>query len=606
MAYSHLRRFTLALCGAAVLVAASGSCATADKPGDLTADEPDAMPPPGAGQFSEGGDGKVVVVPGCDVHCSADLHTVLDCDDKLIETCSQTQGCAKGGCVAACESAKANNSNLGCDYYAGAPDIPDEGNTRGACFAAFVANTWSTPITIAVERGGKALDVKTFARIPSGVGQNMSYSALPNGQLPPGQVAILFLASMDGALAQCPPGIAPAVSGAVDAAVHGTAIGQAFHVTTSAPVVAYDIFPYGAASSAFTSASLLLPTSAWGKNYVAVSAYKRAMFVSGGQPTLDIVAAEDGTNVTIRPALAIVAGAGVQAAPIGQPKTYALSKGQVLQFTQNDELTGSPIESNKPIAVFGGSSFLNINVSEHYADTAHQQIPPVSMLGFEYAAVRYRNRRDGVEETPPWRLVGAVDGTVLTYEPSAPSGAPTTLSSGQVAEFTNAGPFVVKSQDASHPFYMAAYMTSGNFQGGYGDPDFVNVVPPRQFLSSYVFFTDGTFPETNLVVVRKKGKTGGFKDVILDCAGPLTGWAPLGNAGELEFTRKDLVRHNFAKQGNCDNGRHEMKSDAPFGVTVWGWGSPESIPVTSNVSYAYPAGMGVEPINTVVVPTGPR
>ena len=51
-----------------------------------------------------------------------------------------------------------------------------------------------------------------------------------------------------------------------------------------------------------------------------------------------------------------------------------------------------------------------------------------------------------------------------------------------------------------------------------GDPEFVNVVPALEFFSSYVFFTDPTYPETNLVVVRSEA-TDVFQDVTLDCAG---------------------------------------------------------------------------------------
>ena len=40
-----------------------------------------------------------------------------------------------------------------------------------------------------------------------------------------------------------------------------------------------------------------------------------------------------------------------------------------------------------------------------------------------------------------------------------------------------------------------------------------------------------------------------------------------------EWARFDLVRHDFQGQQTCDNGRHEMTSAGPFGVTVWGWGS---------------------------------
>jgi hypothetical protein len=60
--------------------------------------------------------------------------------------------------------------------------------------------------------------------------------------------------------------------------------------------------------------------------------------------------------------------------------------------------------------------------------------------------------------------------------------------------------------------------------------------------------------------------------------------------------------------GKCDTGRHEMKSDAPFGLWVWGWGGPWTLGPdgsgvsTQSVSYAYPAGMSVAPINDVVIP----
>src|SRR5262245_17702065 len=43
-----------------------------------------------------GGDGS-----GCDVHCSGDLHQVLDCNDQVVTTCPAGQGCAAGACVMA-------------------------------------------------------------------------------------------------------------------------------------------------------------------------------------------------------------------------------------------------------------------------------------------------------------------------------------------------------------------------------------------------------------------------------------------------------------------------------------------------------------------------
>ena len=176
-------------------------------------------------------------------------------------------------------------------------------------------------------------------------------------------------------------------------------------------------------------------------------------------------------------------------------------------------------------------------------------------------------------------------------------GGPTTLSAGQAVNFNTATPFVVTSQDVLHPFVLFQYMSGSQWSqlsntGGYGDPDFVLDVPPSQFLSDYVFFTDPTYPETNLVVVRPLAGP----DVTLDCAGVLTGWTTVGN---YEWTRADLSTGNFAAVGNCNNGRHEMKSTGPFGLWVWGWGTPVTTTFTANVSYGYPAGMNVQKVNSL-------
>jgi hypothetical protein len=217
-------------------------------------------------------------------------------------------------------------------------------------------------------------------------------------------------------------------------------------------------------------------------------------------------------------------------------------------------------------------------------------------MGSTYVGVMYRARTSQETQTF-YRVVGAVDGTVLTY--SSAVGGPPTLTKGQAVIFETGTPFSVSSQDANHPFMLFTYMTSADYVGtegdGYGDPDFVYDIPPAQFLSSYVFFSDPTYPETNLVLERSKGTDGQFHDVTLDCAGVLTGWEPVG---AFEWTRVDLQK-GFAPVAGCNNGRHQITSAAPFGLQVWGWGTPDT--GTSYVSYGYPAGMNVSFINSVVI-----
>ena len=59
----------------------------------------------------------------------------------------------------------------------------------------------------------------------------------------------------------------------------------------------------------------------------------------------------DGTNVTIKPSVDIVAGTGVAGSPKATPITYPLKKGQVIRFEQATDLLGSIISSNNPIGV---------------------------------------------------------------------------------------------------------------------------------------------------------------------------------------------------------------------------------------------------------------
>jgi hypothetical protein len=555
-----------------------------------------------------------------------------------LEQCEARESGAQ--CVNPCLDSLGNDTSNGCEFYAVEMDVTAE--AEGVCYAVFVVNQWKSgeAAKIEVSLNDKVLPIGQFARIPVGTGTGLTYAPFNEGVgLATNQIAILFLsrdpaAATDPvpddprALADCPAGVVPAVVG--DAALHGTGTAQAFRIRTNVPVVAYQMLPYGGGRARVTGATLLVPTNAWDVNYVVADAYKAPLpsMISDDRagPTTVVVASQDDTTVSINPTADIVPGGGIGASPAGTPATFVLNHGQYLQFTQPSELTGSAVQSDRPVSVIGGATVMDVPLALKRADSAEQMLPPVRALGSEYVAVRYRNR-GATEETPPWRIVGVVDGTQLTYDPAPPPGAPLAIDAEQLFEFNASGPFVVRSQDANHPFYFASYMTAGEpFDGG-GDPDFVNVVPPAQYLPRYTFFTDPTYPETNLVVVRVRDSvTGLMPDVALDCAGLITGWQPVGTLGKYEMTRVDLSTGNFQGVGGCDNGVHTIegtlafRSDggAPptpsFGVTIWGWGNgitwgpDNSVADETNpkftrwVSYGYPAGANFKPLNTAVLP----
>lgn len=591
-----------------------------------------------------------------------DLSHVYSCNRPvtqcgLLEQCESRDAGAE--CINPCVDSLGNNTSNGCDFYAVEMDTTPE--ATGVCYAVFVVNQWKTgeAAKLQVTLGGQPLPpIAQFARIPVGTGTGITYGPFdPNVGLPANQIAILFLSrdpnhtnDTNGApsdpamLANCPPGVTPAV--VRDAAFHGTGKGNAFHIQTNVPIVAYQMLPYGGGQARVTGATLLLPTSAWDTNYVVADAYEASPSLLGDSqelragPTTVIVASQDATSVTIKPTGDIVPGATLPGAAANASITYALNQGEYLQFTQPAELTGSAVQADKPVAVFGGSTLMDIPVTTVRADHGEQMLPPVRALGSEYVAVRYRNR-GSTEEVVPWRVVGAVNGTRLTYDPPQ-VGAPDAIDAQQLVEFEAPGPFVVRSQDASHPFYLASYMTGGcgatdaaacsaaagdGPLKGYGDPEFLNVVPPAQYLPQYTFFTDPTYPETNLVIVRVRDpQTNAMPDVTLDCAGVLGGWQAVGSSGVYEMTRADLSTGDFQGVGRCDNGVHTITATLAVatgnppptplvGVTIWGWGNDVTWPTdnpdnpddetnpkfTRWVSYGYPAGANFKPLNSAVL-----
>jgi IgGFc binding protein len=525
--------------------------------------------------------------PPCGLHCSRDLKQVLDgCEgaETVVEQCNADQGCGDGKCVDACTAAVLTKGSAGCDFWTVPPN--NRVDEHGGCFAAMIANTWDRAVTISKA----TYTVEQVNREPV-------YTLL-EGPLPPGQVAIVFFShddtNYDPRATRCPVTVTPAML--TDPARYGTALSRAFHIKTDAPVSAYSIYPYGGADSMVPSATLLLPVSAWTKNYVAVSPYDFGY--TRRRRSLHIVASEDGTEVSMLPHVQITAGAGVTGATAGVAQTWTLSKGQALQFLQSASTTGSPIQSNKPVAVFGGSECTELPVA--FCDNLLQQVPAFEHWGSEYAAVPFLPRiasfSPNVREKVPYTIVGGADGTTLTYDPARPLNAPETIGAGESVSFITDSLFVVKSQDSKHPFHVNVYMTGANYGGGsggrtLGDPDFVNVPPTDQYLDRYVFFTDFTFPETSLTLVRRK-TANGFMPVKLDCGGEIMNFQPLGSSGQYEFAWVKLTS-GFQPQkiatGTCGYGRIEASSEGPFGITVWG--------VATDASYGYVGGTGLRPIN---------
>ena len=536
----------------------------------------------------------------CPLQCSLDGRSVIrSCDGEIVETCAADLACGAAACQEPCAAAAADKSSNGCEFFFQLPRY-DPATFSQSCVATFVVNTSLQPVDLKLAYEGKELDL-SGALFRTNPGET---SLVPHtGPIAPGESAILFVSDRDPAVAPpksptdglsgriaCPTGVVPALRTELPG---GTRIASAMHLTANVPIGLSMIYPFGGATSYVPTATLLLPVSTWATQNMIVSAWE----ANFSRPGTQIYASEDDTEITILPTADIEDGVGVKGTRKKVPVTYRLDRGQFLQLAQREELSGSVVESTKPVATFVGHGCAAIPSGFGPCDSLQQQIPPFEQWGSEYVGVGYRPRMGNEHEPMAYRIVAARDGTQLDYDPEIPAGAPTTLSAGEMALFTHGtgDAFVVRTQDAEHPIYVGAYMSSSGrgfnelAYNGAGDPEFVNVIPSGQYLNSYSFYADPTYGDSSLVIVRAKTR-GEFKDVWLECAGEtLSDFRPIGTRGEYEFTRVDLAKSGRPGQkfGDrvCRNGLQRLKSDGPFTATVWGW--------DYCASYAYPGGMAL-------------
>jgi hypothetical protein len=150
---------------------------------------------------------------------------------------------------------------------------------------------------------------------------------------------------------------------------------KGIHITAQNEVAVYGL----SSGTASTDAYLGLPVSMLDTEYIVLG-YKSTpapndpLAVGGSTPSqADIVAAYDGTTVTITPST------DTPGRKAGVPYSIVLNQGSVYQLRAGiakTDLSGSIITSDKPVAVFGGEECVFIN--GFFCDYIVEQLPPVS------------------------------------------------------------------------------------------------------------------------------------------------------------------------------------------------------------------------------------
>lgn len=335
-----------------------------------------------------------------------------------------------------------------------------------------------------------------------------------------------------------------------------------------------------------SDATVVIPDANLGTRYRALSSK-----IGSSAHRLIVVPIENSTTVTLTPKTVY---AGKTA---GTPYSVSLNAGQTYMLgdtTASNDLSGTLIESNKPVGVFvsadcepgNSSSFPYTSRAQTGAcDLLFEQVPPVQSLGRQFIFNGFADRKQG---GTPVRIMADQNSTTVTVNGSLVA----TLNAGEVFQknyweaatvpspevAVNAGLFV----QTSKPALVAAFMRgAGNYLGETGDPSFTYIPPFEQFLTSYtVVSAPGNAAQLMNLMVPTSATSSVLKDgAALVAADFENSWVPVSNTNYSVAQIKSTL------------GSHTLSASQAFGLVVYG--------ANSYNSYAYVGGMSLSSIGLV-------
>jgi hypothetical protein len=258
------------------------------------------------------------------------------------------------------------------------------------------------------------------------------------------------------------PGIVTTFSIPPEVTLFGGIENKGIRITTADPVSVYGL----SFKSASTDAYMALPVNALGTDYTVVT-HKAVAF--GDLTRISVVATEDNTTVTIFNHWT------------GQTSVASLDQGQAWlsndPHATNQDITGSRIQSNKPVVVLTSNDCVNIpTFSCQACDHIVELMFPYYAWGKNFITVPLAGRDNSGDA---FRIVAADDGTVISVNGLVMS----TINTGEYYETILTGYNAITT---SNPAMVAQFAKgigcSGNITG---DPFMMLIPPYEQFLTHY-------------------------------------------------------------------------------------------------------------------------
>ena len=356
----------------------------------------------------------------------------------------------------------------------------------------------------------------------------------------------------------------------VEKVLHGLSV----HVTSDSEIAVFGLNHKEYSSDAFMG----LPNNVLGTEYRTINYFTS----NTGRPAPGefwIIGTVDSTNirVTLRAASSL-------GTPANSPFRIRLNKGDMYLVqgagVETNDLTGSHIEADHPVAVFSGHMRCAIPFNARTTDGSvsrdHvvEELPPVSAWGDTAIVVPYSSSK----QPDLVRAVCAEDQTEITVNDSSVG----VFNAGDFYEI-EALPGVTAIQ-GSKPIMVGQFMhtsLTGIGNSPYGDPALALVVPVEQFAT----------PGTIVSIMDPTSFTGNFVNVVVDRSDVNSIMLDGAQMNASEFQNIDGSRFAYA-QHQLQQGTHTITGGLPFGATVYALGPVDS--------YAYTGGAL---LNTITPPT---
>jgi hypothetical protein len=306
---------------------------------------------------------------------------------------------------------------------------------------------------------------------------------------------------------------------------------------------------------------------------------------------------------------------GIPALMPGQTFETDLSQYDVLNIETNApgaDLTGSLVEADAKVVVFGGSEAANVPNTNHCvdidpmtrvgvcefkrdepcsdnydcndarlntccADHLEEQLFPVETLGTRYIATKSFDRGN---EDDYWRILAVEDDTKVETVP--PQAVLPTLNAGEWFEFGSREHFEILSDK---PVLVGQFLASEqapdpnlrDFEepgdAGTGDPSMILAVPVEQFRNDFVFLCPDKYAYDYVSIIAPVAADVSFDNDVIP-----VDWEPVGDGAEWQIARFPV-----------GDGVHFIQADVPVAVIVYGY--------DEFVSYGYPGGLNLNVVD---------